>query len=407
MHPILLNDIDLDCFRTLCENHKRSESEGTTKQQQNQIKGVSRKRNKGENKSGGVAIDYGGRECLIVCDSMTNLIREIESGRYELPTTFVPSLIGGGSDNVEKRRLDVLVGGMPCQSFSHAGLRKGIEDERGKLLLQFADLIHFLFPRVFVVENVRGLMTHEEGRTLKEVLKVLSMNGNYIVHHKLLDAWDYGVPQKRERIFIVGVHHSVEDAWGYKFPEKLLYRPTLRESIGAPSNPVPASEGMRYSENKRLIFEKIPMGGCWVDLPTEEEKKAYMGKSYYATGGRRGVLRRLSFDKPSPTLLCNPQAKQSELCHPTETRPLTIREYARIQTFPDEHTFCGSMASQYRQIGNAVPVNLAYHVGLSIVEFLNKKDIKVRCTTSCDAHLDKRTSTSSSSTSTSSSSTSS
>ena len=95
-----------------------------------------------------------------------------------------------------------------------------------------------------------------------------------------------------------------------------------------------------------------------------------MGKSYHASGGRRGVLRRLSLDRPAPTLLCNPQAKQSELCHPLETRPLSVREYARIQSFPDTYVFCGTTANRYKQIGNAVPVNLAYYVGLAVRNYL-------------------------------------
>lgn len=115
----------------------------------------------------------------------------------------------------------------------------------------------------------------------------------------------------------------------------------------------------------------IPQGGCWVNLP-EELQKSYLGKSYYTSGGKRGILHRLSMDKPSLTLLCSPSQKQTERCHPLEERPLSIREYARIQSFDDDYNFYGSMASQYKQIGNAVPVELAKYIGLSLIETLKE-----------------------------------
>lgn len=112
------------------------------------------------------------------------------------------------------------------------------------------------------------------------------------------------------------------------------------------------------------------MGGDWRDLPLELQKE-YMGASFYLGGGKTGMARRLSLDEPSLTLTCSPAQKQTERCHPLETRPLSIREYARIQTFPDDWVFAGSVASQYKQIGNAVPVNLAWAVGRSLVRLLN------------------------------------
>ena len=363
MHPVLLNDIDSDCCRTLCK-YRESACGSTVEVVKVQSNSKSNEASSNTVSMVSICTSSSGDTCVVVCDSMTNLIDGFRSNRY-------PQIKMRKSASA-KKSVDVLVGGMPCQSFSHAGLRKGLDDERGQLLLRFADLVRYLSPRVFVVENVRGLMTHENGKTLEGVLEVLSMEGEYVLHYKLLNAWDYGVPQKRERIFIVGIHRSVKHANDYQFPAPLTTRPTLKDVIGHPASALSNSEGMRYSAHKRSIMEKIPMGGCWVDLPTEEEKKRYLGKSYYSSGGRRGVLRRLSLDKPAPTLLCNPQAKQSELCHPIETRPLNIREYARVQTFPDTLQFHGSIASQYRQIGNAVPVSLAYHVGKSIANFLLK-----------------------------------
>lgn len=125
-----------------------------------------------------------------------------------------------------------------------------------------------------------------------------------------------------------------------------------------------------YPISKKAILELVPMGGDWRDLPLELQKE-YMGASFYLGGGKTGMARRLSLDEPSLTLTCSPAQKQTERCHPLETRPLSIREYARIQTFPDDWVFAGSVASQYKQIGNAVPVNLAWAVGRSLVRLLN------------------------------------
>lgn len=137
------------------------------------------------------------------------------------------------------------------------------------------------------------------------------------------------------------------------------------------STEVPASKGLAYSESKRKILELVPMGGYWKDLPVDIQKN-YMGKSYYSDGGKTGMAKRLSLDEPALTLTCAPAQKETERCHPTETRPLTIREYARIQTFPDDWKFIGNISAQYKQIGNVVPVNLAYALGRSIVRLLNE-----------------------------------
>lgn len=119
-------------------------------------------------------------------------------------------------------------------------------------------------------------------------------------------------------------------------------------------------------------MDMIPEGGYWRDLPDDIQRE-FMGKSYFLGGGKTGMARRLSSKEPSLTLTCNPAQKQTERCHPYETRPLSVREYARVQTFPDEWKFVGSVSSQYRQIGNAVPVNLAYHVGKCLIAMLKGK----------------------------------
>ena len=150
-----------------------------------------------------------------------------------------------------------------------------------------------------------------------------------------------------------------------RHPSLTLYIIPLREAL----HKCPKSEGQQYPEKKRKILELIPPGGYWRELPKELQKE-YMGASFYMGGGKTGMARRLSWDEPSLTLTCSPAQKQTERCHPDETRPLTVREYARIQTFPDKWKFSGSISQQYKQIGNAVPVNLGYHIGDTIIKML-------------------------------------
>lgn len=137
---------------------------------------------------------------------------------------------------------------------------------------------------------------------------------------------------------------------------------------------MPPSVGVSYSKYKAEIMELVPQGGCWIDLP-EEIQKQYMGEKTLASGGgKRGIARRLSMDEPSLTLTTSPCQKQTERCHPLETRPLTVREYARIQTFPDSYVFEGSVGNQYKQIGNAVPVRLAYELARYVKLYLDEAE---------------------------------
>lgn len=266
--------------------------------------------------------------------------------------------------------IDLISGGAPCQSFSYAGLRKGIEDARGTLFYDYARFIKYFRPKMFVFENVRGLINHDNGNTLKTILNIFKKL-DYHIDWNLLKAIDYEVAQKRERIFIVGIRKDVyNDKGEYKFPKKIDKFLTLKDVL----KDVPDSPGTVYPESKRRVLDLVPPGGYWRDLP-EDVAKEYMGKSYYLGGGKTGMARRMSWDEPSLTLTTSPQQKQTERCHPDETRPFTIREYARIQSFPDSFVFIGSINNVYKQIGNAVPVNLAYHVGLSLKEYLNKGDV--------------------------------
>ncbi|MGK8527434.1 DNA cytosine methyltransferase [Staphylococcus epidermidis] len=266
-----------------------------------------------------------------------------------------------------KEEIDLISGGAPCQSFSYAGLRKGIEDARGTLFYDYARFIKFFQPKVFIFENVRGIINHDNGKTLNTILTIFRKL-NYKVDWQLLKAVDYEVAQKRERIFIIGVRNDIHLEIGdFEFPSKINNTLTLKDVL----KDVPDSVGAKYPESKKKVLDLVPPGGYWRDLPDEIAKK-YMGKSYYLGGGKTGIARRMSWDEPSLTLTTSPQQKQTERCHPDETRPFTTREYARIQSFPDTFNFMGSTNNIYKQIGNAVPVNLAYHVGLSVKKYLQK-----------------------------------
>ena len=299
--PILLNDNNKDCCKTLQHNHP---------------------------------------DANIVCSSMD----EIDYSQY-----------------VDK--VDLLTGGVPCQSFSQAGLRKGLDDPRGDLMIKFIEILNFIKPKIFMIENVKGLMTHDGGKTIKKIIDALNANKLYNISYKCLDASKYDVPQKRERVFIVGVLKNISRS--FEFPKESSTKKVLKDVL----YDVPPSNGAKYNEEKTKLFKMIPQGGCWVNL-SETLQREYLGNSYYSGGGKRGILRRLSMEKPSLTLLCTPSQKQTERCHPLEERPLTMREYARIQTFDDSYEFIGSLNSQYKQIGNAVPVELARYMGSCLLNLL-------------------------------------
>lgn len=257
-----------------------------------------------------------------------------------------------------EHQIDVMAGGFPCQAFSYAGKSLGFADTRGTLFYEYARLIDQVKPRLVLGENVKGLLNHDNGRTLEVIVMELE-NLGYRVAFKVLRAQFLDVPQKRERLIIFGIRRDLKS--DFLFPVEKDYTIDLRAAFKG----VPKSDGQTYSPAKAKIMDLIPEGGYWRDLPDSLQRK-YMGGSYHLGGGKTGMARRLAWDEPSLTLTCNPAQKQTERCHPRETRPLTVREYARIQTFPDSWKFAGSTSSQYKQIGNAVPVNLGFHVGLAI-----------------------------------------
>lgn len=266
---------------------------------------------------------------------------------------------------IKKGELELLSGGAPCQSFSYAGKRLGLEDVRGTMFYHYATFLHKLQPKMFLFENVRGLLTHDKGQTYKTILGIFEDEG-YVTKHAVLNAWNYGVAQKRERLITIGIRRDLAEKVTYEFPKPYEYKPVLKDIL----QNVPESDCASYSESKRKVFELVPPGGYWRDIDPSIAK-AYMKTCWEMGGGRTGILRRLSLDEPSLTVLTTPQMKQTDRCHPIEVRPFSVRENARIQSFPDEWEFVGSVASKYKQIGNAVPCNLAKEIGLSIIQTLN------------------------------------
>jgi DNA (cytosine-5)-methyltransferase 1 len=310
---------------------------------------------------GGLALGFenAGLDCELLVEIDKTAVETLKKNRQSC------KVIVDDITNVKFKKIkaDIVAGGFPCQAFSYAGNRRGFEDTRGTLFFEFARAVKEINPKIVVGENVRGLERHDKGRTLSTMINVLEDFG-YLVSHKILKAQYFDVAQKRERLVIIGVRKDLNK--DIAFPKEKNYTVSLREALRA----VPKSFGQNYTKQKKTIMQKIPQGGYWRDLPQPIRKK-YMGGSYYLGGGKTGMARRLSWDEPSLTLTCNPAQKQTERCHPSETRPLTVREYARIQSFPDSWEFSGSMSAQYKQIGNAVPVNLGYYIGKTIISILD------------------------------------
>lgn len=279
----------------------------------------------------------------------------------------------------------LICGGPPCQPFSTAGKRLGINDPRGSLFMDFIRMIDYIRPRFFIMENVKGIMSaplkyaplserdkadpeQKLGAVLDIILSEFRKLG-YKTVYGVLDAVNYGVPQFRERFVLIGSRDN-EDIFlpiptHFQMHQDDRYRwQTLNDSIK--DLEYDCGEYTPFSDARLEFLKLVPEGGNWRNLPPELIKQA-MGGAYESGGGKVGFYRRLSFNQPSPTLVTSPVQKATMMCHPTQNRPLSIQEYARIQQFPDEWKFVGTTAAKYRQIGNAVPVGLAVALGKAII----------------------------------------
>ncbi|KZD99395.1 DNA cytosine methyltransferase [Lactiplantibacillus plantarum] len=277
-------------------------------------------------------------------------------------------------DNIQ---VDYMFGGPPCQAFSTAGKRRGYSDIRGDVFIKYLELIGQIKPRYAIIENVRGLLSIPaifnmldekglKGGVLLYAIRRLRSFG-YTVSFNLYNAANFGAPETRERVIIIAKLGK----------EKVDYlRPTNSDvgTFGLPAwnvlgdaiKDIQEKHFVKYPKKRMKYLKYIPEGGNWRSMPVELQKEA-MGKSYYLPGGKTGFLRRLSRQKPSPTLVTHPTMPATDLIHPTEDRPLSIEEYARIQGFPDNWNVEGKILEQYKQIGNAVPVPLGFAIGKRIL----------------------------------------
>ena len=284
----------------------------------------------------------------------------------------------------------LICGGPPCQPFSTAGKRLGINDPRGSLFMEFIRMIDFIKPRFFIMENVKGIMSaplkhvpsavrdeSDPEQRLGTVLDVILSEFNklgYKTVYGILDAVNYGVPQFRERFVLIGSRDH-EDIFlpvptHFQMHQKPEYRwKTVGETIRDLENE--DGECGKLTPERMKYLRMVPEGGNWRDLP-KEILPAAMGGAYESGGGKVGFYRRLTYSQPAPTITTAPAQKATMLCHPTKDRPLSVHEYARIQQFPEDWIFKGTTAAKYKQIGNAVPIGLAEAIGEAVIATADK-----------------------------------
>ena len=343
--------------------------------------------------SGAMGLDIGmkngGIDALLACEfnkacRMTIAKNKPEIGLIGDITDFTAEEILKMAKIPEGRKVDVIFGGPPCQAFSTAGNRKAFDDERGNVFLKYLSIISEIKPTYVVIENVRGLLSTPfkykdieepiKGGAMMIILDKLKEIG-YTVSFNLYNAAYFGAPQIRERVVIIGKLGGgkvsyLQPTHNEEGTDRLKAWRTLRDAF---DDNLPMNVEHHFIEfpEKRLKYYRIlKEGQYWKDLPLDLQKEA-LGKSFYLGGGKTGFLRRLSYSRPSPTLVTNPTMPATDLAHPTEDRPLSVEEYKSIQEFPESWKVCGGILDQYKQIGNAVPVKLGEAIAQTIIDDMN------------------------------------
>lgn len=341
--------------------------------------------------SGAMGLDIGmaqgGIHALLACEFNKYCRMTIEKNEPDMAligdiNQYEPEDILKMAKIPEGRKVDVIFGGPPCQAFSTAGARKALDDERGNVFLRYIDVVEKIRPTYVVIENVRGLLSAPypyadidepvKGGALCVILDRLKAAG-YTISFELYNAANFGAPQIRERVVMIGKLGG--EKVSYLSPThdengKYGLQPwrTLAEALN--DFPIQNHHYIDFPENRLKFYRMLTEGQYWKHLPEKAQKEA-MGDKLKLGGGKTGFYRRLSFGRPSPTLVTNPTMPATDLCHPTEDRPLSVEEYARIQEFPEDWVICGPILEQYRQIGNAVPVKLGEAIARTIIADMN------------------------------------
>ena len=269
---------------------------------------------------------------------------------------------------------DIITAGFPCQPFSNAGNRRGVYDERGELYLECLRIIEYKKPKAVLFENVKGLLSskHQSGKKLIEVIKEDLENLGYLVNYKVVNASDYGVPQNRERMILIAFRNDLNKVFCFPPAQEDKSKLTLRHILDIPKD-VPNQKFWPYSPQAQEMIEQIPQGGSWKSIPYErlsprfkrirDDMKRYHAPNFY---------RRFSLDEINGTITASAQPENCGITHPTENRRYTIREIARIQTFPDDFMFIDDttrdIVAMYKVIGNAVPCKLAEVIASAIMD---------------------------------------
>ncbi|MDQ3741690.1 MAG: DNA cytosine methyltransferase [Actinomycetota bacterium] len=339
--------------------------------------------------SGAMGLDLGlelqGFSALAANEVDPACIATIRRNRRQLPllTDSIEDLTADdfrGAADDPLVELPLLAGGPPCQAFAIFGRRRGVSDDRGRLIFEYLRLVDELRPQTFVMENVRGLHSMPEqpgaaqGSLLRAIFAKFEAIG-YRVDCFVVNAVNYGAPQLRERVICIGNRFNLRS----RFPEpRFSNRPqdglppfrTLGQVIGKGFRD-PDPDCMNFSERKLKYLAMVPPGGNWRSLPPEVQKEA-MGKQYYLKGGRSSTWRKLSFEFPCPTIQTMPNHAATSMCHPTELRALTVGESAAVMEFPPDWYFVGTATEKMRQIGNAVPIRLGEVAGESVRDLLQQ-----------------------------------
>ncbi len=262
---------------------------------------------------------------------------------------------------------DGMIGGPPCQSWSEAGAGRGINDKRGQLFYDYIRIIKTKQPKFFLVENVSGIISSRHKASFEEFLKEFTKCG-YEISWKLVNANDYGVPEDRERVIIVGFREDLKKK--FEFPEPLKKKPTLRDAIGDLPEAIPALEKNKTNGKLKISNHEYMIGGFSPIYMSRNRVRSWDEPSFtIQAGGRQAPIH----PKAPKMVKVGKDKMEFVKGHEDEYRRLSVRECARIQTFPDEYEFLYTdIANAYKMIGNAVPVNLAFELAKKIKEELGE-----------------------------------